>query len=138
MKKWLKIVLIVVAVIIILGAIGGIVAFRATSAPVQTAQSFLKDLSIGDVNSAYSLMSTNLSAAGTASDLQSFLKENSVVVNMTSVSFSDRSVNSDGGISHAVLHGTITASAGLSSPVTVKEVQENGQWKIDEFTLATD
>jgi len=74
MKKWLKIVLIVVAVIIILGAIGGIVAFRATSAPVQTAQSFLKDLSIGDVNSAYSLMSTNLSAAGTASDLQSFFE----------------------------------------------------------------
>jgi hypothetical protein len=101
-------------------------AWNITQPPVDAADTFLFELSSNQVDAAYA------STSGISlNDFQAYLAANPILTEVKSESFNNRSINN----SNAVIAGTVIGVDGSSSPISVTEVQQDGQWRIDGITL---
>lgn len=113
------------ALVAVIVTIAIVAAFSLTSGAVTAADEFLKLLGNGMTSEAY---------ASTAADFQknTTQEEFDVLVRrlglneFASASWSSRSVNNN----LATLEGTVTSSAGGSSPLKMQLIHENDQWKV--------
>lgn len=120
---------------IVLGVIGGfvalivliiVVAFMATAGPVKSAESYLGLLRSGNVEAAYKSTAKDFQATVSMSDFQRFLEAYPAFKNNQSASFSSREISNDTG----TLKGELKATDGGVTPVEIKFVKENGEWRI--------
>jgi hypothetical protein len=130
-KKWAYAGLAVLAAGIAIAIVATVIAFKLTSPPVQSADVFFGQLTSGQVDAAYASTADKFKNVGTEDQFKSFLQDSPILTEVASENFNDRSIVG----SDATLKGTITGMDGSSSPITIDEVQEGGQWKISGLEL---
>jgi hypothetical protein len=145
-------------VLIVLGVIGGIVlllalacgvgmyfVFRAASVAMTgamqmvadlsdaqfVAQGFVNDLGAGRIDQAYSATSQGYQARQTKDQLKALVDKNPALKNSNATAFI---TNQAPGATRMNAQVTATGTAG-SVNCTVQLIKEDGQWKVDGFTI---
>ena len=121
MKKWMKILLGVVVLIVV--AITAV--FYFTSGMVDTADAFLAAVKQKDIGKARGYLAEDFRASTDEKALQAFLSK-SAISNFKESSWSSRQVSGGRG----ELVGSIATDSGGRVPLKVSFVKENGAWKI--------
>jgi hypothetical protein len=121
MKKWMKILLGVVAVI----ALAIAAVFYFTAGMVDTANDFFKAVKQKDFAKARSYLSEDFKASTDEKVLVDFLS-NSAILSFKESSWSNRQISGNRG----ELEGSITTETGGVVPIKITFVKENGSWKI--------
>ncbi|MGA2401973.1 MAG: hypothetical protein ABSG91_09720 [Syntrophobacteraceae bacterium] len=121
MKKWMKIVLGVVAFLVL--AIAAV--FYLTSGMVDTANAFFKAVKERDIAKARSYLSEDFKANTDEEALTDFLSK-SAILNFKESNWSHRQISGGRG----ELEGSITTETGGVVPIKMTLVKENGSWKI--------
>jgi hypothetical protein len=121
MKKWLKILLAVVAALVL-----GIAAvFYFTSGIVETADSFLKAVKERDIAKARSYLAEEFKASMDEKALTDFLSRGAIL-NFKESNWSNRHISGGRG----ELKGSVTTETNGVVPINMMFVKENGKWKI--------
>ncbi len=120
-KKWLKIVIGVVAFIVLAVT----AAFYFTSGIVDTADDFFKTVKEQNMAKARGYLSEDLKASTDEKALADFLSKEAIL-NFKECSWSNRQVSGDRG----ELDGSIKTETGGVIPIKMMFVKENGKWKI--------
>lgn len=125
MKKFLKISLIVVAVVVVIGV--GIygAAMYMTSGMVKSADTFLEDVAQHHYAAAEGLLSHKMRAVLDEKKLGQFATQAELVYYKES-HWPNRSINGDQG----VMTGTFTTTKGDTIPIAMRFVKENGNWLV--------
>jgi len=123
MALWMKVVLAVVAFIVLVVAI----ALWATSGLIEPIDRQLNALKRGDLQAAYSEVSTGFRDAMPFEKFAAFVKSYPALSRNASHNFTSRSTDTDGA---GEVKGTLTDDRGGVMPVQYKLVKENGAWKI--------
>ncbi len=130
-RSWLKIIgLILVGFLVFVALIIG-VAFWATSAPADEAQTFVNLISADQLEDAYDRTANQFKEVVSKDQFEEFVAQYTVLTSPSTTSFNYRSVENN----LATMQGTITAQDGTVSPITVQLVQENDTWKVLNIDL---
>ena len=121
MKKWVKILLGVVAVFVI--AIAAV--FYFTSGMVETADAFFNAVKQKDIAKARSYLAEDFKASTDEKSLSDFLSKGAIL-NFKESSWSNRQISGGRG----ELNGSITTDSGGVVPIKMMFVKENDAWKI--------
>ncbi len=121
MKKWMKIALGIVAVIVVAVAAG----FYFTSGVTEVADGFFKAARQKDIKKAHAYLAKEFKAMADEATLADYLARSSFA-NVKDTSWSSRQVS--GGRGEVV--GTLTTDSGGSIPVKMTFVKEGDAWKI--------
>ena len=126
-RNWLKIILIAIAIFLVfVGLIIGCVFSMGT--PVMKAgETFLTQIAAGQVDQAYQSTSKQFQQSISREKLDAFLKAYPVFANTKTVSFNEFSIEND---NFGTINGTITATDGQVSKVSMDLVKENGEWRV--------
>jgi hypothetical protein len=128
MKKWLKIVLgLVVVIVLIVAAV-----FYFTSGIKETADGFFKAVKKMDLTKARSYLSEDFKASTDEWALKDFLSR-SALLNYKESQWSYRQIKGGRG----ELEGSITTETGGVVPLKMMFVKEKGEWKIYAITKPT-
>ncbi len=122
MKKWVKILLSVVAVIILTISL----VFYFTAGMVDAADAFFMAVKEKDMVKARTYLAEDFKANTNDKALTEFLSSNALL-NFKESSWSDRQVNDDG---RGELNGSITTETGGLVPIKMTFVKEKDEWKI--------
>jgi len=125
MKKLLKIILSIAAVIAVVIALAVTAVFYFTSGIVDTADAFFNSVKQKDIAKARSFLSEDFKASTDENALEAFLSEGALL-NFKEASWSGRSI--EGG--RGELNGSIITETGGVTPITLMFVKENDAWKI--------
>jgi hypothetical protein len=125
-RRWLKIVLGILAVFVVIIAVAVGVAFWATSGLVDTIDRQLAAIKKGDYQAAYNETSLGLRDKFSLAAFEAYVKRYPVLVNNKSHSFSNRSFKDSVGR----VEGTLTDTRGQVMPVQYQLVKENDAWRI--------
>ena len=130
-RRWLKILLGIVAGFVIF--IGVIVAFTfwATSGVVDAVDRQLAAIRKGDYQAAYNETSLALRDKFSLAQFEAFVKRYPVLANNESRSFSDRSIKNNTG----KVEGTVSDARGATMPIQFQLVKENGVWHISYINV---
>lgn len=134
LPKWAKIAIgcagaFFIGVIVLVALIFGI-AYKATSAPTESAKLFL-DFGAHEIyGSMYAYASPELQASITEADLKGFTENNPILDNMDHVTFSHKSVEND----LAILYGTIYSETD-SSPIYMELVKVGDDWLVSYISF---
>ncbi len=120
MKKFLK----VVAVLLVIIAVGIGTVFFLTRGLAEQADLFLRAAATGDVDSAFVITSSDFRATTSKGDLARFFKENHLDEYLSS-SWSSRQIEAGSG----QISGTVKTAKG-SSRYTLSFIKEEGEWKL--------
>lgn len=121
MKKWLKILLGIVAAFVL-----AIVAvFYFTSGMVDTADAFFNAVKQKDIAKAHSYLAEDFKASTDEKALSDFLSKGAIL-NFKESSWSNREISGGRG----ELNGSITTDTGGVVPIKMMFVKENDAWKI--------
>jgi hypothetical protein len=121
MNKWLKIILVIAAVVVL----GVAAVFYYTSGMVDTANAFFKAVKDRDIAKARSYLAEDFKASTDEKALTDFLSKGAIL-NFKDSSWSNRQISGDRG----ELNGSITTETGGVVPIKMTLVKENGNWKI--------
>ena len=125
MKKLLKIILSIAAVIAVVIALAVTAVFYFTSGIVDTADAFFNSVKQKDIAKARSFLSEDFKASTDENALEAFLSKGALL-NFKEASWSGRSI--EGG--RGELNGSIITESGGVTPITLMFVKENDAWKI--------
>lgn len=129
MKKALKILLGIVAVIAIAIVIVVAAVFYFTSGTVDTADAFFDSVKQQDIAKARSFLSEDFKAGTDENALKVFLTDNAIF-DFKEASWPDRSID---GFYRGGLGGSVTTENGDTVPIKLTFVKENGTWKINSI-----
>jgi hypothetical protein len=121
MPRWTKVVIGIVVVV----AVAGGLAFRATSGLTESADAFFQALQRKDFAAARGAMAEEFRAATGDAELAAFVSS-SALAGYKSASWSSRSVNGDRG----TLEGSVVTETGGKIPMKVELVKEGGGWRV--------
>ena len=124
MKKLLKIFLILV----LLGALGVGAIFYLTSGLTEAAANFFDAVKAKNYSVAYAGVSSGFKSATSQAQLEGFL-ETTGIRDVASTSWNNRSVT----IGTGKLEGTAVTNSGVTIPLTINFVKEDGGWKIQSI-----
>lgn len=125
MKTWMKVVLGIVAAI---AALVGLV-FWLTGDITKAGDDFFAAVQNDDMDSAYSLLSSDFQAGTTKQELQAYLEANGLD-DVTDTSWSSRAFENSAG----TLKGTVTTLQGNMIPIELKLVKSDTGWRIQSIT----
>ena len=121
-KKLLK----VIAVLVILIAVGIGSVFYFTSDMVDVSDEFFAALRDDDLDHAYRQLSVSFQQSTGRQDLAAFVERNALN-DFSEANWGSRSIEGSG---RGKVSGTITTTGGGTIPLTIEFVKENGAWKI--------
>ncbi len=131
-RNWLKILGIAAITLVVFAA--GIVAlvFSMGAAPMKASEKFLTELSSNRVDQAYESASIQFKQTVTREKFNEFLAAYPVVTKVKTPSFNSFSIENN---TLATVSGTVTATDGQVSPITLQLVNENNEWRVLNFDL---
>lgn len=124
-KSRRRTVLIVIGVLVALGLIGGIFAWRATAGAVDAANAFLSKTATEGPAAAWETASPAFKQNAPAAQWDAFAKQIGLT-NYKSASWNNRQISNN--IAH--LEGTMTTQAGGTVPLTMELVKTDGKWLV--------
>lgn len=131
-RNWLKI--LGIAAIVLVVFVAGIIAlvFSMGAAPMKASEKFLTELSSNQVDQAYESASIQFKQTVTRDKFDEFLAAYPVVTKVKTPSFNSFSIENN---TLATVSGTVTATDGQVSPITLQLVNENNEWRVLNFDL---
>ncbi|HKJ18765.1 MAG TPA: hypothetical protein VJ984_15530 [Xanthomonadales bacterium] len=121
----MKKLLVIILVIGVVAGAGFAAVFYATSAAVETADSFFKSVAQGDMDTASTYLAEGFTSETTEEELLQFL-ESSGLTDYKEADWGGRSVDTSSG----KLIGKVITNSGRTIPLTLTFVREEGDWKI--------
>ena len=131
-RNWLKI--LGIAAIVLVVFVAGIIAlvFSMGAAPMKASEKFLTQLSSNQVDQAYESASIQFKQTVTRDKFDEFLQAFPIVTKVKTPSFNAFNIENN---TLATVSGTVTATDGQVSPITLQLVNENNEWRVLNFDL---
>jgi len=133
-KKTAKMIIIAVVVLVLgfiaIGAATVFMGFKTFSGPSDAAKAWVQEVATGDMEMAYESTNQEFKDIGTGEEFEEYIQEIPVFTDFDEVKFSQFSIEGN----QAVVSGTITGG-GTDSPITIRLVKEDGEWKVAAFSL---
>ena len=131
-RNWLKIILIAVVVFIAFVALIIGCVFSMGAPVMKSGEQFLTQLSSGQVDQAYESAAIQFKQTVSRDQFDQFLAGYPVMTKVKSASFNSFNIENN---NFGTISGTITATDGQVSPITMQLVNENGGWKVLNMDL---
>lgn len=130
MKK--KIIVIVGAIVVFIASLFVIVN-TATSAPLKVSDEFVSNIQSGNASAAYDLMSSNGQLTTSSQDFEAVVNQISPILTGEPKNTSKEVSAETGSDPKAEVIYEVKGNDGFTYELTVRLVQENGEWKVLAF-----
>lgn len=131
MRTFMKIL----GVLVVLGGLGGGLAFWLTSGMADTANTFVAKLRQGDAKAAYELTSPGFRKSTPLKTFEAFV-ERQGLKSAGEPSWSSRNVKGVGDAAIGTLSGSIKDAKGVSIPARIQLTKSDGKWVVQFFRLS--
>jgi hypothetical protein len=109
--------------------------FFTTSGMVDVVKEQLSVMHSGDWVKAYSYTSKDFQKANTMEQFKNFVSQIPVLTENQHVSFPERSVGYNNGVSTGSIGGVLTTADGKETTVVYQLIKEQGAWKIQDISI---